>query len=211
MKFRESVIFGVVLINAVIGFIQEGKAERALEAVHAMLASRAMVLRDGERHEIDAGELVPGDVVLIESGTRVPADLRLLSAKNLRIDESALTGESVPVDKDPAPVADAAPLAERGGMAYAGAVVAVVIYGLLPLDFAARSAQALGLNHLLVGLAKGTVYALLVGLAGCMNGLASGRSAQAVGQATTQAVVRAIVWIVAAASLMTVLLQRLDW
>jgi len=93
----------------------------------------------------------------------------------------------------------------------AGAVVAVVIYGLLPLDFAARSAQALGLNHLLVGLAKGTVYALLVGLAGCMNGLASGRSAQAVGQATTQAVVRAIVWIVAAASLMTVLLQRLDW
>lgn len=120
-----AVIFGVVLINAVIGFIQEGKAERALEAVHAMLASRAMVLRDGERHEIDAGELVPGDVVLIESGTRVPADLRLLSAKNLRIDEAALTGESVPVDKDPAPVGDVAPLAERAGMAYASTVVSV--------------------------------------------------------------------------------------
>jgi magnesium-transporting ATPase (P-type) len=120
-----AVIFGVVLINAVIGFIQEGKAERALEAVHAMLASHAMVLRDGERHEIDAAGLVPGDVVLIESGTRVPADLRLLSAKNLRIDEAALTGESVPVDKDPAPVAATAPLAERGGMAYAGTVVAV--------------------------------------------------------------------------------------
>ena len=120
-----AVIFGVVLINAVIGFLQEGKAERALEAVHAMLASRAMVLRDGERHEIDAAALVPGDVVLVESGTRVPADLRLLSAKNLRIDEAALTGESVPVDKDPAPVAVAAPLAERGGMAYAGTVVAV--------------------------------------------------------------------------------------
>jgi len=120
-----AVIFGVVLINAVIGFMQEGKAERALEAVHAMLASHAMVLRDGERHEIDAAQLVPGDVVLIESGTRVPADLRLLSAKNLRIDESALTGESVPVNKDPAPVAADAPLADRGGMAYAGTVVAV--------------------------------------------------------------------------------------
>lgn len=120
-----AVIFGVVLINAVIGFIQEGKAERALEAVHALLASRAMVLRDGERHEIDAAALVPGDVVLVESGARVPADLRLLSAKNLRIDEAALTGESVPVDKDPAAVAAAATLAERVGMAYAGTVVAV--------------------------------------------------------------------------------------
>jgi magnesium-transporting ATPase (P-type) len=120
-----AVIFGVVLINAVIGFVQEGKAERALEAVHAMLASHAVVLRQGERHEIDAADLVPGDMVLIESGARVPADLRLLSAKNLRIDEAALTGESVPVDKDPAPVAAAAPLAERHGMAYAGTVVAV--------------------------------------------------------------------------------------
>jgi magnesium-transporting ATPase (P-type) len=120
-----AVIFGVVLINAVIGFVQEGKAERALEAVHAMLASHAMVLRDGERHEIDAAQLVPGDVVLVESGTRVPADLRLLTARNLRIDEAALTGESLPVDKDSAPVAALAPLAERSGMAYAGTVVAV--------------------------------------------------------------------------------------
>src|SRR3990167_8573926 len=120
-----AVIFGVVLINAVIGFIQEGKAERALEAVHAMLASRATVLRDGERHEIDAGDLVPGDVVLIESGTRVPADLRLLATKNLRIDEAALTRESLPLHKDSAPVAPLAPLAERTGMAYAGTVAAV--------------------------------------------------------------------------------------
>jgi magnesium-transporting ATPase (P-type) len=120
-----AVIFGVVVINAVIGFIQEGKAERALEAVHAMLASRAMVLRDGDRHEIDAGDLVPGDVVLIESGSRVPADLRLLSVKNLRIDEAALTGESVPTDKDPAAVAGNAPLGDRLCMAYAGTVVGV--------------------------------------------------------------------------------------
>lgn len=120
-----AVIFGVVLINAVIGFLQEGKAERALEAVHALLATRATVLRGGERHEIDAADLVPGDVVLVESGARVPADLRLLATRNLRIEEAALTGESVPVDKHGDPVPEAAPLAERLGMAYAGTGVAV--------------------------------------------------------------------------------------
>jgi magnesium-transporting ATPase (P-type) len=92
-----AVIAGVVLINAVIGFMQEGRAQKALEAVRAMLASRAMVLRDGERHEIDAALLVPGDIVLLESGARVPADLRLLRVRNLHINESALTGVSVPV------------------------------------------------------------------------------------------------------------------
>ncbi|MBI1907128.1 MAG: HAD-IC family P-type ATPase [Rhodocyclales bacterium] len=117
------VIVGVVLINALIGFIQEGKAEKALEAVRAMLASRATVLRDGERHEIDATTLVPGDLVLLESGTRVPADLRLLRVKNLRINEAALTGESVPVDKAIAPVAAATAIGERHCMAYSGTVV----------------------------------------------------------------------------------------
>ncbi|MCE2969150.1 MAG: HAD-IC family P-type ATPase [Burkholderiales bacterium] len=123
-----SVIFGVVLVNAVIGFVQEGKAERALEAVRGMLARRALVLRraDGgaaERRDVDAAELVPGDLVLLASGNRVPADLRLLRTNNLRVDESALTGESVPVDKLAAAVAVDAPLAERAGMAYAGTVV----------------------------------------------------------------------------------------
>ena len=117
------VIFGVVVINAVIGFIQEGKAERALEAVGAMLAHTAIVRRGGQRHEIAAADLVPGDVVLLASGDRVPADLRLLREKNLEIDESALTGESVPVAKSAAPVAADAPLAERSGMAYSGTVV----------------------------------------------------------------------------------------
>jgi magnesium-transporting ATPase (P-type) len=120
-----AVILGVVLINAVIGFVQEGKAERALDAVQALLASHALVLRDGERHEVDATALVPGDVVLLESGSRVPADLRLLRCKNLRIDESALTGESVPVDKDPQPVGAGAALGDRLCMAYAGTVVGV--------------------------------------------------------------------------------------
>lgn len=117
------VILGVVLINAVIGFVQEGKAERALEAVSAMLASQATVWRGGKRHEIDAANLVPGDVVWLESGARVPADLRLWQTRNLRIDESALTGESVPVEKDTqASPADAA-LGDRSGMAFAGTVV----------------------------------------------------------------------------------------
>ena len=117
------VIIGVVVVNAIIGFVQEGKAERALDAVRAMLASRAMVLRDGDRQEIDAAEVVPGDVVLIESGTKIPADLRLVWSRNLRINEAALTGESVPVEKDLAAVDVAAPVGDRRCMAYSGTVV----------------------------------------------------------------------------------------
>ena len=118
-----SVIVGVVLINAIIGFIQEGKAEKALDAVRAMLASRATVLRAGERHEIDATLLVPGDIVLLESGVRVPADLRLVQVKNLRINEAALTGESLPAEKDSNPAAGDAAIGDRTGMAYGGTVV----------------------------------------------------------------------------------------
>ncbi|WP_291010999.1 HAD-IC family P-type ATPase [Hydrogenophaga sp.] len=118
-----AVILGVVLINAVIGFVQEGKAERALEAVNAMLARHATVWRDGRRLEIDAADLVAGDVVWLESGARVPADLRLWRVNNLGIDEAALTGESVPVDKSTDAVAQAAALGDRSGMAYAGTVV----------------------------------------------------------------------------------------
>ena len=117
------VIVGVVLINALIGFVQEGKAEKALEAVRAMLASHATVLRGGERHEIDAADLVPGDIVLLESGAKVPADLRLLRVKNLRVSEAALTGESLPVDKHTEPVADTAAIGDRRCMAYSGTVV----------------------------------------------------------------------------------------
>ena len=117
------VILAVVLINAAIGFVQEGKAEKALEAVRAMLASHATVVRGGERHEIDAADLVPGDIVLLESGARVPADLRLIRVKNLQVSEAALTGESLPVDKNTAPVADTAAIGDRRGMAYSGTVV----------------------------------------------------------------------------------------
>jgi magnesium-transporting ATPase (P-type) len=114
------VILGVVVVNAIIGFVQEGKAERALEAVQAMLASQAVVLRGGQRHEIAAAELVPGDIVLLASGDRVPADLRLLKSKNLRVNEAALTGESAPVEKSAAAADAEAVLAERTSMCYSG-------------------------------------------------------------------------------------------
>ncbi|WP_108446514.1 cation-translocating P-type ATPase [Halomonas denitrificans] len=116
-------IAGVVLIIALIGFLQEGKAEQALERIRDMLSPRAQVLRDGHRHEVDAEALVPGDIVLLESGDRVPADLRLLEAKRLRHEEAALTGESTPVDKTIDAVGEESELAERGSMAYAGTLV----------------------------------------------------------------------------------------
>ncbi|MCD8515629.1 MAG: cation-transporting P-type ATPase [Burkholderiaceae bacterium] len=118
------VILGVVVINAIIGFIQEGKAEAALEGIRKMLSIHAQAKRDGQWLEVDAETLVPGDVVRLRSGDRVPADLRLLEATNLRIEESALTGESVPADKLTAAVAADAPLGDRCGMAYSGTLVA---------------------------------------------------------------------------------------
>ena len=93
------VIFGVVIINAMIGFIQEGRAEQALDAFRDMLSPHAIVTRAGERHEIPAEDLVPGDIVHLASGDRVPADLRLIDVKSLRVMEAALTGESLAVDK----------------------------------------------------------------------------------------------------------------
>ncbi|MBF0255070.1 MAG: cation-transporting P-type ATPase [Gammaproteobacteria bacterium] len=117
------VIFGVVLINALIGFVQEGKAEKALDAVRQMLSPQAAVLRDGHRRMIPAEELVPGDLVQIQSGDRVPADLRLIRLRDLRIDEAMLTGESVPSEKALEAVAADAALGDRANMAYSGTLV----------------------------------------------------------------------------------------
>ncbi|HEY0488904.1 MAG TPA: HAD-IC family P-type ATPase [Telluria sp.] len=118
------VIAGVVVINALIGFLQEGKAERALDAIRNMLPFHAQVLRDGRRVELDAQQLVPGDIVYLASGDKVPADLRLLDVHNLRIEEAALTGESVPAEKQLAPVDAGAALGDHACMAYSGTLVA---------------------------------------------------------------------------------------
>jgi magnesium-transporting ATPase (P-type) len=119
-----SVIVVVVLVNAVVGFIQEGKAEDALNAIRNMVSPRANVLRESTRHNVPAAELVPGDIVLLEAGDRVPADLRLLRARGLLIDEAALTGESVAAEKHEAPVAAHAALGDRRSMAHSGSLVA---------------------------------------------------------------------------------------
>jgi magnesium-transporting ATPase (P-type) len=117
------VIFGVVFLNALIGFIQEGKAERALDAIRNLLSPQATVLRDGQRISVPADQLVPGDAVFLQSGDKVPADLRLFKVKNLRIDEDSLTGESVPVDKLIAPVQEAVTIGDRTCMAFSGTMV----------------------------------------------------------------------------------------
>jgi magnesium-transporting ATPase (P-type) len=117
------VILAVVIANAVIGFIQEGKAEKAMEAIRHMLAPSASVMRDGQRKSIDGGKLVPGDIVLLEAGDKVPADLRLLITHGLSVQESILTGESVPVEKHIKPVAENAPLGDRSCMAFSGTLV----------------------------------------------------------------------------------------
>ncbi|MBX3746601.1 MAG: cation-transporting P-type ATPase [Verrucomicrobiae bacterium] len=118
------VILGVVVLNATIGFLQEGKAEQALAGIRRMLSPHAVARRDGGWTEIEAVDLVPGDIVRLKSGDRVPADLRLIEANNLRIEESSLTGESVPVGKTPSPTAADASLGDRHGMAYSGTLVA---------------------------------------------------------------------------------------
>lgn len=119
------VILAVVLANAIIGYIQEGKAEKALEAIRHMLAPKASVLRDGQRRSIPGEELVPGDVVLLEAGDKVPADLRLFRVHALEVQEAILTGESMAVEKNVEPVPEDAALGDRSGMAYSGTTVTV--------------------------------------------------------------------------------------
>ncbi|MFO7868837.1 MAG: cation-transporting P-type ATPase [Bacteroidales bacterium] len=120
------VIFGVIIINSLIGFIQEGKAEKALDGIRKMLSLNAMVMRNGKRNTVQAEDLVPGDIVILNSGDKIPADIRLIKTKDFQVEESPLTGESTAVEKDSEPVNPKSILGDRLCMAYSGTVV---IYG----------------------------------------------------------------------------------
>jgi cation-transporting ATPase F len=117
------VIAGVVLVNAIVGFIQESRAERALEALVALMKTEATVRRDGQKRRIPSEELVPGDVILLQSGDKVPADLRLVAVRELRVDESALTGESVPVKKEELILPPETLVADRRNTSFSGTFV----------------------------------------------------------------------------------------
>ncbi len=118
-----SVIFIVTFINAVVGYLQEAKAEKAIEALAKMVVTEATVRRGGEKLRIPSAQLVPGDLVLLQSGDRVPADLRLLQQRNLQVEEAALTGESAPVVKQTEPLPAESILAERTNLAFTGTLV----------------------------------------------------------------------------------------
>jgi cation-transporting P-type ATPase F len=118
-----AVIWGVTVINAIIGFVQESKAEGAIAALAKAVTTEATVIRGSTKQRLPSQQIVPGDLVLLTSGDKVPADLRLITTRNLQIDESGLTGESVPVEKLTEPLQPHTPLAERLNMAYAGSYV----------------------------------------------------------------------------------------
>ena len=118
-----SIILVVVVINGLLGFLQEGRAEKSLDSIRNMLSAEARTLRNGQSAMIPAEQLVPGDVVFLESGDKIPADIRLVDVKNLRTEEAALTGESVPSDKSTAEVSAKATVGDRAGMAYSGTLV----------------------------------------------------------------------------------------
>lgn len=117
------VIFGVVLINAIIGFVQEGKAEKSLESIRSMLSPKAIAIRNGHQISIDAENVVPGDMIVLQAGDRVPADCRIVHSRNVHIDESVLTGESIAVEKDSAPVEVSSAPGDRHSIAFSGTMV----------------------------------------------------------------------------------------
>ncbi|MBN1171997.1 MAG: cation-transporting P-type ATPase [Micromonosporaceae bacterium] len=147
-----SVILAVVLVNAVIGYVQEAKAEAALDSLRSMVRTRARVIRDGQVQEVDSEGIVPGDVVLVEAGDKVPADLRVIRSAELRVDESALTGESVPVHKVDGVLPEGTPIADRHNMTHSGTLV--VAGSGAGIAVATGAATQLGEIHRLVGSAQ---------------------------------------------------------
>ena len=146
------VIFGVVLVNAIVGFIQESKAESALDALRSMVHTDALVVRGGRRRMVASEQLVPGDLVLLEAGNKVPADLRLVRENELQVDESALTGESLPVTKDELVLPAATTVADRRNMTYSGTLVTAGTGS--GIVVATGAGTELGQIHRLVGAAK---------------------------------------------------------
>ena len=118
-----AVIFGVVMINAIVGLVQESKAEAALRGLQAMVHTEARVVRDGHERRASSDCLVPGDVIVVEAGDKIPADIRILRQTELQVDESALTGESLPVSKGALALPESTPVADRLNMAYSGTLV----------------------------------------------------------------------------------------
>jgi cation-transporting ATPase F len=147
-----AVIFGVVVINAVIGFVQESKAAAALDALRSMVRTSARVVRDGREQQVTSEEIVPGDLVLLEAGDKVPADLRLVRLAELRVDESALTGESAPVVKDEVVLPHVTPVADRRNMVYSGTLVTAGAAAGIAVGTGAET--QLGQIHRLVGSAE---------------------------------------------------------
>ncbi|MDY6810637.1 MAG: HAD-IC family P-type ATPase, partial [Actinomycetota bacterium] len=147
-----AVIFGVVLVNAVVGLIQESRAESALQGLRAMVHTDATVVRDGRDQVVASDELVPGDLVRVEAGDKVPADMRLLRETELRVDESALTGESGSVSKDEIVLPETTPVADRRNMAYSGTLV--TSGGGVGVVVATGAETEIGEIHRLVGAAE---------------------------------------------------------
>jgi len=122
LPYEALTIFSIVVLNAIMGYVQESHAESAVAALRQMAAARAQVMRDGERQSVPAAEIVPGDIILIEEGDTIPADGRLIHSTALQTGEAALTGESLPVLKDVAPIAEEAGLGDRINMVFSGTV-----------------------------------------------------------------------------------------
>ena len=122
LPYEAIAIFAIVLLNAVMGYIQTSRAEQAIASLRAMSPSEATVLRDGQRTKVAAVELVPGDVMLVEEGDTIAADARLIESPALKTAEAALTGESLPVSKDTAPITEEALLGDRDNMIFSGTV-----------------------------------------------------------------------------------------
>src|SRR5690606_35775508 len=123
MPYEAIAILAIVLLNAVMGYLQQSRAEMAVAALRQMSAAHADVIRDGERQTVPATELVPGDLVVIEEGDTIPADARVIEATALQTAEAALTGESLPVMKDPALIGEEASLGDRVNMVFSGTAV----------------------------------------------------------------------------------------